>query len=158
MPIMLRPGARRHGFRGIRRRVTAAGHHGTRGLARIHATVDACSCTVCQTGRRLWWVLAGFAAGVVVTALVAWLWLRSDSADPVDVADVVERYRASTTNAPTPIVDASVTPGVYVYRTSGSERVDALGGSTHDYPEQTTITVTHDEPCARLRWDALSQR
>ena len=49
-------------------------------------------------------------------------------------------------------------PGVYRYATSGWEDVDALNGARHDYPDETTITVT-DEGCGvRLRWDALRER
>ena len=33
-------------------------------------------------------------------------------------------------------------PGVYVYATTGSAKVDALNGAAHTYPAETTITVT----------------
>ena len=48
--------------------------------------------------------------------------------------------------------------GVYVYRTHGFEKTDALTGVTHRYPARSTITVTGD-PCGfRLRWDVLEGR
>lgn len=49
-------------------------------------------------------------------------------------------------------------PGVYRYATDGWEEIDALGGTRHDYPAETTITVTPDGCGARLRWDALRER
>ena len=51
-----------------------------------------------------------------------------------------------------------VDPGVYVYRTSGSESVDAFTGVTHEYPAETTITVTSEGCGVLLRWDALQER
>lgn len=57
-----------------------------------------------------------------------------------------------------PIAPVVPGPGVYVYDTKGSEHVSALGGASHTYPSQTTITVTKT-PCGDdLRWDALQQR
>jgi len=48
--------------------------------------------------------------------------------------------------------------GVYVYATSGSEYVDVLGGTRHQYPPETTITVKHEGCGMRDRWDALRAR
>ncbi|MGI9051748.1 MAG: hypothetical protein ACR2HQ_03715 [Ilumatobacteraceae bacterium] len=50
------------------------------------------------------------------------------------------------------------TPGVYLYDTVGDERVDAIGGSVHDHPATTTITLSIDGDCVATRWDALDQR
>jgi hypothetical protein len=50
------------------------------------------------------------------------------------------------------------TPGVYVYDTVGSERVSALGGAQHDYPQQTTMTVTETACGVDVRWAPLEQR
>ena len=50
-----------------------------------------------------------------------------------------------------------VAPGVYRYRTTGEESVDVLGGATHHYPDETTITVTPDGVVSP-RWDALKER
>jgi hypothetical protein len=63
----------------------------------------------------------------------------------------------STTTAPT-ARPALVAPGVYRYRTVGEESIDALGGATHRYPDETTITVVHDGCGVLLRWDALRER
>ena len=49
-------------------------------------------------------------------------------------------------------------PGVYTYTTTGSESIDALDGRSHRYPEVSTITVTHEECGAVLRWRPLHER
>lgn len=51
-----------------------------------------------------------------------------------------------------------VEPGVYRYRTTGSEEIDALDGARHQYPEETTITVVETGCGVSLRWDALVER
>jgi hypothetical protein len=62
---------------------------------------------------------------------------------------------APTTAAPAPNL---AEPGVYRYRTTGREEIDALGGTAHDYPDETTITVVASGCGVRLRWDALRER
>jgi hypothetical protein len=53
---------------------------------------------------------------------------------------------------------ALVAPGVYRYATTGQEHVDALDGTTHPYPPETTITVVAEGCGVSLRWDALQER
>ena len=53
---------------------------------------------------------------------------------------------------------ALVAPGVYRYTTTGQEHVDALDGTTHPYPPETTITVVTEGCGVSLRWDALQER
>ena len=48
--------------------------------------------------------------------------------------------------------------GVYRYATTGYDEVDALGGSRHTYPSETTITVRHAGCGLVERWDALEER
>lgn len=48
-------------------------------------------------------------------------------------------------------------PGVYRYRTHGEGRVD-VPGARHTYPEETTITVRHDECGYTTRWRPVSER
>jgi hypothetical protein len=64
----------------------------------------------------------------------------------------------TTQQAPLPGTVALPAPGVYRYRTVGSERIDALGGTSHAYPAETTITVVADGCGVRLRWEALRER
>jgi hypothetical protein len=48
--------------------------------------------------------------------------------------------------------------GVYVYATTGGDDVDVLGGSRHQYPDETTVTVRHNSCGFVERWDALDER
>lgn len=57
-----------------------------------------------------------------------------------------------------PVVAALAEPGVYLYRTTGFEKIDAMSGVTHEYPPDTAITVTVDGCGVLLRWDALQER
>lgn len=47
--------------------------------------------------------------------------------------------------------------GVYVYATEGGERI-AFGGASHEYPDETTITVSHTDCGYTTRWRALEER
>jgi hypothetical protein len=75
---------------------------------------------------------------------------------PATVPVAVTSTAPATTAAPEPL--ALVAPGVYRYVTTGSESIDALGGANHEYPAETTITVTSDGCGVHLRWDALRER
>lgn len=48
--------------------------------------------------------------------------------------------------------------GVYVYATDGYEETDALSGQRHDYPAETTITVSKQGCGYRWRWQPLKER
>ncbi|MGH2758319.1 MAG: hypothetical protein ACRDKJ_02025 [Actinomycetota bacterium] len=48
--------------------------------------------------------------------------------------------------------------GVYVYATTGGDEVDVLGGSRHQYPAETTVTVRQAGCGLVERWDALEER
>ena len=106
--------------------------------------------------RRLRIILVSVIAAVLVAgsvlAAVRWIVLRDD-ATPASLGDALARYRTAAAVGATP-----VPAGVYLYATSGSESVSALGGATHRYPERSTITVT-EAPCGMaLRWDVLETR
>lgn len=100
-------------------------------------------------------VLAIALAGGVVYLITA------DTETPVDVEEAVERYRdegeatSSTTTAPARQLPAE---GVYVYATEGDERIDILGGSTHGYPPETTVTIRHTACGLIQRWAPLDER
>ena len=51
-----------------------------------------------------------------------------------------------------------VVPGVYAYATTGFEETDALGGARHDYPAETTITVSTRECGRSVVWRPLAER
>ncbi len=125
------------------------------------------------------------ALGVVLfglaVAVVRDLWL-TDSSEVVLVEEAVDRFRDETTepgavsngestpapstpgtSAPaTPTPDAPQValpePGVYRYRTTGGESIDAMGGVTREYPGESAITVTPRGCGVHLSWDPLEER
>jgi hypothetical protein len=110
---------------------------------------------VTRPTRRRWlrWVLA-----VSVLVLVAgggfYWWLQRPPA-PVSVSQVIDKFR---TAQPLPGGAAGGGPatGVYVYATTGGERISI--GIKHHYPARTTLTVTSSDCGLDLRWDALAGR
>ena len=100
--------------------------------------------------------VAVVAGTLALGAVAAWLVVFRDTAEPASVDEAVTTFREETqAGARTP---SRVPEGVYVYRTHGFEKTDALTGVTHRYPARSTITVTGD-PCGfRLRWDVLEGR
>jgi len=106
-------------------------------------------------------------AALIAVAAIAVVVVRkvvlADHARAVPVEAAVKHFRSevapaapTTTGAPTPL---SLMPfGIYRYRTTGQESIDALGGTTHHYPAETTISVIPDGCGVLLRWDALKER
>ena len=88
--------------------------------------------------------------GGLVAAHATGLFLH-DSATAASIQEAVNRFRESNPNA-------SELEGVYVYETSGSESIDALGGAHHLYPAETVITASAVSCGLKLRWDALEKR
>ena len=119
--------------------------------------------------RRRWIVATVVVVALVVAGLVVRrLWL-TDTARRVDAQEAVAKFRdgttstvasgaATSTTTPAPDMPTLPAPGVYRYRTTGHEQIDALGGTSHDYPAETTITVTAEGCGALLRWDLLRER
>jgi hypothetical protein len=107
--------------------------------------------------RKVALIAASVVASLVVLAVAAVLYVRSrDSATAVPVGEAVDEFREASDSV---VATAELPPpGVYVYDTVGDERVDALGGISHTYPAETTITVTHTDCGYQLRWDALRER
>jgi hypothetical protein len=101
-------------------------------------------------------VMAAALAVAGAAAAAVWAFVLRGDADPVPVAEAVVRFRASGNEDDE--VEGGPAPGVYVYRTSGSEEIDALVGSRHDYPAVTTITATAGGCGVELAWNALGGR
>jgi hypothetical protein len=128
-----------------------------------------------RRSRLLWLSALGFAVLLVASG---WQFFLHDAAEPATVRDAVESFRAEAaspartasrsgagkagTSAPGRLRRAYAapmpSPGVYVYRTTGFEEIDALGGARHDYPARTTITVSLGGCGLKLRWVALEER
>jgi hypothetical protein len=73
----------------------------------------------------------------------------------VSVGEAVESFRSGSEE---PVAGSGPRPGVYVYATRGREGVDVLLGIAHDYPAETTITVTGGGCGVLLRWSPLEGR
>ena len=111
------------------------------------------------------WRLTAVLSAVVLAVVGFGVYrIVSDRTSPVSVDEAVDRYRdsqAGTTPDPTTTaVEVRSLPaaGVYVYATDGEEHVSALGGSTHRYPAETTITVSPVDCGQRQRWSPLDER
>lgn len=48
--------------------------------------------------------------------------------------------------------------GVYPHQTEGFERTDALGGSRHDYPGESSVVLRHTDCGLITRWQPLKER
>lgn len=95
---------------------------------------------------------------VLAVAGGVFTWWLTRSPAPVSVPDVVHRYRSAQPSGTGGTTDGDGPPrGVYVYATSGWERI-STGGITHHYPERTTVSVTDIDCGLRIRWDALAGR
>lgn len=48
--------------------------------------------------------------------------------------------------------------GVYPHKTEGFEQTDAVGGSRHDYPAESSVVVRHTDCGLITRWQPLKER
>jgi hypothetical protein len=109
-------------------------------------------------------VLIGVALVLVLGAAGVIYLMVSDTTTPVDVGEAVGRYREEVeTDDPsttTTAADGQALPGegVYLYTTEGYDSIDVLGGTTHTYPAETTLTITHTACGLRQRWQPLEER
>jgi hypothetical protein len=107
--------------------------------------------------RRWLLVGGGIVVGLLLVVGVTVLVLRArDSTTTVSVDDALGSFREADAAASAAI--RSPEPGVYVYETVGDEQVDALGGATHTYPAETTMTITSTDCGYRVRWDVFEER
>jgi len=99
------------------------------------------------------------AAGATTVAVIAPPTLAAvpSTAAAAPSSSATSTSLVTTSTAPSVPV-ALVAPGVYRYATIGQEHVDALDGTTHTYPPETTITVVPAGCGVSLRWDALQER
>lgn len=114
------------------------------------------------------WLITGTVIALVVPVviLVVISLLLDDTTTPVATEEVVADFRQEATSTPpgptpAPLAADELTTaaeGVYVYETTGSESIDALGGADHEYPAETTITVRSTACGATYRWVAIEER
>ena len=106
--------------------------------------------------RRRRWLIAGAVVAVILVGLVVTWWVVSRPPRAVSVNDVLHRFRTAAPTASPAALPPHPAVGVYVYDTTGSERVSA--GIVHHYPRQTTVTITVSGCGLEVRWDALAGR
>jgi hypothetical protein len=94
-------------------------------------------------------VVVAFLVAIGVVAVLAFL-LR-DTTTPIEAGELSAGFSGEVGTAPGE-------PGIYRYRTSGFETIDALQGARHDYPSETFMTITAGECGPIVRWDALAER
>ena len=116
--------------------------------------------------RRLFWWFFGVVAVLIVGLLVARLVIFNDATTQLTADEALERYRASTvldsvldtTTTAARAPQTLPTTGVYRYATEGRESIDALDGTEHVYPDETTVTYATVGCGVEMRWDALVER
>ena len=116
-----------------------------------------------QTRRRRWWALAIAVTLIGAVLVFVRVFLLNDVTHQLTTAEALDRFRDATpvaaTTTTTPRQQQTLTAiGVYRYATAGRESIDALDGTEHVYPDETTITYTAAGCGVQLRWDALEER
>lgn len=92
-------------------------------------------------------------AAVAIAGPLVWRMTLRDTAEPASVDEALRRFRDEAAQN-----DGRIPSGVYLYDTSGSEYVSALGGRRHRYPARSTITISRSPCGVSLRWDVLTTR
>lgn len=95
----------------------------------------------------------GAVAAIAIAAAVVWGLVLRERAEPASVDEAVARFREEGRRSGTPIP-----AGVYLYATTGTESISALGGRRHRYPRRSSLTVTAGGCGMQLRWDVLRTR
>jgi hypothetical protein len=101
--------------------------------------------------RLLLWIGGGTAVFVAIVAAGVLLLFR-DSATPVTRDEA--SFGLDTVVSGTGIGDQ----GLYSYETRGTETASALGGSTHEYPEESFLAIVPEGCGETQRWQPLSER
>ncbi|HEY1355077.1 MAG TPA: hypothetical protein VGF09_02065 [Solirubrobacterales bacterium] len=100
------------------------------------------------------------AACIVVVAFLAWRLFPRDNTTHVSVGEAVNQFRAEgggKGGGEGALFERE--PGVYRYRTSGSESADTgLISATHDYDGISTITISPKGCGVVERWEVLGGR
>jgi len=96
------------------------------------------------------WLLVMGVVVIGAIAAVGW-WVLRDTTTPVAI-DVVQGEFGGAAGS------SAGDPGIYRYRTSGFEEIDALSGARHEYPDETFMTISVGECGPVVRWDALEER
>jgi hypothetical protein len=86
----------------------------------------------------------------------AWALVFRTVSSPVGLRDALRMYRREqTSKVVTTLLNRMPTPGVYTYRTSGSESLNLVGMS-RSFPSSTSMIVA-DGRCATVSWVPITQ-
>jgi hypothetical protein len=104
---------------------------------------------------RLW--ASGFGLVVLLLAAVAGVWflLLRTSGTQIDLRQALRLYRQGEHGAGTAADDQLPAPGVYVYRTSGNEKL-SLAGISRSFPTASDVIVTNTG-CSSMNWVPIEQ-
>ncbi|MBV8958920.1 MAG: hypothetical protein JO087_09135 [Actinobacteria bacterium] len=100
---------------------------------------------------------ASAAAGPVASVLASTQAPVPTGAAPASTVKATKAAATRTSTATPVATPTQAKPGVYVYATNGFETLAVLS-ARHDYPAQTTMTVTPNDCGRAIRWDGLDQR
>lgn len=93
----------------------------------------------------------------VAAGFGGWMWSTfGTTTTPVSIADLIEGFDEIAGNVLE--VEGLADPGVYVYSTSGSERIDALTAPERRYPAESAIVVTASGCGVRVEWRPVEER
>lgn len=106
---------------------------------------------------RRWKFVLGSVLILAVAVVAVRALLPQEHTRKATVGEALERFRHDGTGGRR---RGEPAPGVYRYRTRGSEHVDAGGllSATHRYDGTSTIVLTEGGCGTRERWEVLSQR
>lgn len=91
------------------------------------------------------------------TGLGGWVWSTfRTTTTPVSIADLIENFDDIAGDILA--VEGLADPGVYVYATSGSEKIDALTAPERRYPLESALVVTASGCGVRVEWRPVEER
>lgn len=93
----------------------------------------------------------------VVIGLGGWVWSTfRTTTTPVSIADLIDGF--DDVAGDILAVEGLPDPGVYVYATSGSEKIDALTAPERRYPDESALVVTASGCGVRVEWRPVEER
>lgn len=97
------------------------------------------------------------ALATLVGGVLAWGWftLRTTTT-PVSIAELIEGFDDVAGDVLE--VEGLAEPGVYVYETRGSEKIDALTAPERTYPDESALVVTPSGCGVRVQWKPVEER
>lgn len=104
---------------------------------------------------RLWMLGLGVVLVLVATAAGVWFFLLRSPGTQVDLRQALRLYRQDERGG-SGLAARLPRPGVYAYRTSGSEQL-SFGDIGRQFPSASEMVVTDTGGCSTMRWVPLVQ-